>query len=709
MSFNARGLLELLPAVYRQRDAELAGQVTAPLSPMEAAELAALEAAATALEPAQQRRLAELRDKRQRGPLAALLYVLAEQIAVLEENLDQLYDDQFIETASDWAVPYIGDLIGYRLLHGTSRPGARRAEVAHTVALRRRKGTAAMLEQLARDVTGWNARAVEFFSRLATTQSMNHVRLGNQVAPALRAGEAMEAVGSAFDAIPRTLEVRRIASGAGRYNVPNVGLFLWRVGAQRLVASPAVPQTGDLSGRRFRFSPLGNDLQLLTRPEREDEIAHLAEPANVPLPISRRRLWQDLSAESPSHLYGEQRSLVVWLGESPAPAVRILACNLADDGADWAHDPPADKIAVDPLLGRLVVGSDLAGPDPPRVTFHYASPEEFAGGDYERSASFGTPRGPVLRVPTDQLGAALAGLSEGGVVELLDSGRFSGTLSIDVPDDAGIEIRAAEHVRPTIVLEAPLSVRGGSGSRLSLNGLLLAGNVLDVPTANNELRELRLVHCTVVPGRTLASDGTAQEPGQPSVVVGPRGVTLLLLRTISGALSVPAGSRAEIRESVVDAGDQAATAYAGADGPSPEYGGDLSVDSTTFIGRLVCGSLAASNAIFMGLVEVRRRQEGCLRFSYASLDSVVPRRYRCQPGEGPEANNVPHFQSLRYGTGQYGRLAAATPSAIRRGAEDESEMGAFRWLYEPQRVADLQTRLDEYLRVGLEAGIFHES
>ena len=36
-------------------------------------------------------------------------------------------------------------------------------------------------------------------------------------------------------------------------------------------------------------------------------------------------------------------------------------------------------------------------------------------------------------------------------------------------------------------------------------------------------------------------------------------------------------------------------------------------------------------------------------------------------------------------------------------------MGAFHFLYQPQRESDLRTRLDEYLRVGLEAGIFHES
>src|SRR5215813_9555432 len=105
-----------------------------------------------------------LRDLEQGEPLRALLEALAEEFAALEENVEQLYDDQFIETCADWVTPYIGDLIGYRLLHGVApKVASPRAEVANTIAYRRRKGTALMLEQLASDVTDWPAHVVEFF------------------------------------------------------------------------------------------------------------------------------------------------------------------------------------------------------------------------------------------------------------------------------------------------------------------------------------------------------------------------------------------------------------------------------------------------------------------------------------------------------------------------------------------------------------------
>ena len=148
MSFDTETLYALLPAIYRIRDAG------------------------------------------QGEPLKALLAVIAEQIEVGEENLAQLYDDQFIETCAGWVIPYIGDLIGYHGLYDI-RPGAgtnagtstvdpltvaRRAEVANTIGFRRRKGTVAMLEELARSTTNWSAHVVEFFQLLATTQYMKHLR-----------------------------------------------------------------------------------------------------------------------------------------------------------------------------------------------------------------------------------------------------------------------------------------------------------------------------------------------------------------------------------------------------------------------------------------------------------------------------------------------------------------------------------------------------
>src|SRR3569833_3611855 len=97
--------------------------------------------------------LYRLRDAERGRPFHALLEAFAGELAALEENIEQLYDDQFIETCADWVVPYIGDLIGYRPMHGVApKISAPRSEVANTIRFRRRKGTALMLEEKATDV-----------------------------------------------------------------------------------------------------------------------------------------------------------------------------------------------------------------------------------------------------------------------------------------------------------------------------------------------------------------------------------------------------------------------------------------------------------------------------------------------------------------------------------------------------------------------------
>ena len=100
-----------------------------------------------------------LRDAEEGEPLRALLAVIAEQLDRVRDGVEQGYEDLFVETAAPWVLPYLGDLVGYRTLPGYERvlttglhEGGRaalaeavapRADVAATVANRRRKGTLA--------------------------------------------------------------------------------------------------------------------------------------------------------------------------------------------------------------------------------------------------------------------------------------------------------------------------------------------------------------------------------------------------------------------------------------------------------------------------------------------------------------------------------------------------------------------------------------
>jgi len=658
-----------------------------------------------------------IRDAEQGEPLKALIAVMAEQIAVMEENIEQLYDDQFIETCADWVVPYIGDLIGYRLLYGAALGvGSPRAEVAHTIALRRRKGTAAVLEQLARDVTGWNARAVEFFQTLATTQYMNHLRPDNHYAPDLRHWQPLERIGSAFDSVAHTVDVRRIASERGRYNIANIGLFLWPIEAHALTRSTAVR----VDDRRYRISALNHDMPLDNRPEADDHITHIAEPFNVPMRLSRRVLHEDV-ANLPAQHYGEGLSVALYLNGNPVPvpAANIRICDLSDDGLSWAHLPADNCYAIDPVLGRVAL------PNAPtttqvHVSHHFGFGAEIGGGEYERAVSFAAaPNQTVLRVPDDHatIAAALAALNGDGVVEITDNGRYVETLSVQVTSNGRIELRARNERRPSLVLTDEMNISGGEDSEFALNGVLISGEKLRVPQAgNNLLRYLRISHVTLTPGWSLTPAGDPLQPDEPSLIIETANTDVTIDRSIIGGLRTHDGAKLSLTDSILDATRTDGVASAGLDGTAP--GASLSMQGCTSIGKLHATLMPLiSNCLLLAAlaeadtwespVRAQQKQTGCVRFSWLPLTARVPRRYRCQPEENAPPV-APRLLSLRYGTPIYGWLSARTTDAIRRGAEDESEMGAFHHLFAAQRETNLRVRLAEYLRAGLEAGIFYE-
>lgn len=673
------------------------------------------------------------------GPLEALFKVLEEQHGVLLADLDQLYDDQFIETSADWVAPYIGDLIGYRTLHGVSpKTASRRAEVANTIGYRRRKGTASVLEQLARDVTGWNARVVEYFQLLGTTQYMNHTRLFNHYAPDLRQWELLERLQTPFETVAHTVDVGRIAKGEGLYNIPNIGIWLWRIGAYSLTRSPAF----EIDAGRFMCSPLGNNIALYNEPQTEDEITHLAEPVNVPMPISRRVMHEHFA-----DYYGPDLSIVLHVDGLEVPASDVEVCNLADaGGGSWAHVPQS-RVAIDPELGRIAFRPGQE-PESLEVTFRYGFSADMGGGEYERGATI-----EALLLPVDNVAMpaavqdALDNRVSGGAVQIDDSGRYEETLSVNIDPSSRLELRAANDHRPTLVLGSELVITGGADAEVTLNGLLISGNSLRVP-AGTGLRRLSLRHCTLVPGVTLDIDGEPVQPGVASIVVEEPDVTLELDHCIVGGIRAVSGADVEINDSIVDANDPTGVALAGLDGESA--GAVLTVRDSTLIGKVHTRRMElASNVIFLAeladadtwtlAVRSTQKQDGCVRFSFVPESASVPRRFRCQPDlgiaeaveaalaanpgltdleqealaasvtAGALARIVPAFTELRYGQAEYGQLSGAGPIEIREGADDEAEMGAFHDLQQPQRLTNLHIRLDEYLRIGLEAGVFFAS
>jgi len=688
-----------------------------------------------------------LRDAERGKPLRALLGIINSELSAVEADITGLYENWFIETSDEWVVPYIGDLLGVRSLNTIKATAfSQRAYVANTLFYRRRKGTAAVLGILAGDVTGWPAHVVEFFELLQTTQYMNHRRLLNAM-PDLRNTNQLNLLDKPFDTLPHTADVRHIYNRRGKHNIPNIGIFLWRLQNYPL-QNVTARQADAPHAYGYHFSTLGNPAPLFNFPAGPGS----PDEQLVPAPIRPFDFYLDLKtyddiygalANPPenSRYYGPQRSLQIIKDGTPVPPKDVMCKNLSA----WAQ-PPAGKVAVDVLRGRITFPT---GEEPSQslvVSFNYGFSADIGGGPYDRRDRITEITPPIQEFQVGKgktyatLNAALADwvtdLQPPAVIRIYDSATYDANLTINLPKNGMLVIDCENEERPTLINAAPLKVTSAAmtaqeAAAFTLSGLLIEGN-LDVSGKLN----LTLADCTLVSGLALDEDGYPKHPDQASLTVTGTDVvdtSISISRCILGALELPEECQSlTISDSIVDAplakdADEPTryTIAASADGAAS--GPVTTLERVTVFGKVHVKDLSlASEVIFVHPVTSDRRQEGCVRFSYVPPNSQTPRHFHCQPDQAvadrekqlgvltlssDEYNKIvtrmrPQFTSLRYGQAAFAQLSSPCADEIKTGAEDGSEMGVFSMLQQPQRLANLRIALDEYLRFGLEAGIF---
>ncbi len=789
------------------------------------------------------------RDEEGSQPLRALLRVIGEQVDVVEEDIARLYDNWFIETCDDWVVPYIGDLLGFQLVHEAGQPGdvrtaegraldkilLPRREVAHTIGARRRRGTLALLEELSLDVAGWPARAVEFYRLLGVTQAINQLQMRRGRTADVRDVARLDLLGSAFNRLSEGVDVRRVISHRveERSNIPDVGLFVWRLRAYRVSNTPAycIEEAGE---NCFTFSVLGNNAPLFTHAQAEADETHIANELNVPAPIRLRALEKRIKehgrikrTEASKDYYGDlpsvrsgEKSLAIrapgWPGtdkDGLISAAKIIPADLRR----WDYQPEDDHVAVDPKHGRIVFPTEQAPAEGVWVSYYYGFSADIGGGEYKRALTQQAPA-DIVPAASGELRKRLqewknkVPMPKSAVIELTESEVYDDPVEFEIPADHTLQIRAAAGTRPIIRLldhksnePDALSVLMNAGSRLVLDGLLITGRSVQItaaqPTAEhhepekpekvaksgkagksdakasaraaktyaskqtktqaalpaaepaemaNNPRDVAdtlepayvdvvIRHCTLVPGWTLECDCAPCQPAKGSLHLRNLQGRVSIEHSILGAVRVSEDEvRAEpidlrISDTVLDATNLERAALSRPGGREIAHAA-LTIERSTVLGEIHTHVMRlAENCIFAGHVCVARRQIGCVRFCYVVPGSRTPRRYECQPDLAERAaleklkklvpsaspddksraiararSRVrPQFNSMRYGSPIYCQLALSCPEEITRGADDESEMGVFHDLFQPQRAINLRARLDEFTPAGMETGIIY--
>jgi hypothetical protein len=547
------------------------------------------------------------------GPLRELINRIGAQAATVRRSIDRMWEDQSIETCDDWVIPYIADLLATNLVSSLDAR-SQRVDVSKTIYYRRRKGTLAILEEIASEITGWNAKVVEFFRRLGRTRhgldpaiglaSINDpdVALLQQaeglVGPLtgtgiggladLRNVYGASKAGTAFDEFYHTADFRLGQGEVGWYSIPRLGVFLWRL------QSFTVPQTTPVKSTKcpdqLAFDPTGRNVPLFAVPARSygDTWTSPAE-WQLPTPISASLLQPALGQDPAYVLYDAidssdslvtANALGVYRPASPGYAL-VPAAECTADPADLAgtgfSSPPASApqplFLIDPAHGLLVAGSRAPAGDL-RVTYTYGFSSTLGAGPYDRRPVRTAP--PLPAPPAKRCGGgALTGsgaIPPEGTLTIEDSLTYTDIDLVQV--DGCLTVCAANEERPVIRL-APTAggwteivLKGSTGSALVLDGLFVSG--ADVVLAGT-FDSVTLTCCTLDPGSVAPPSSGPAASGPPPIfatsadgrdlvptrlwIEGQIG-TLTLARCITGPIRTRSGGQVEtltVSDSIIQA------------------------------------------------------------------------------------------------------------------------------------------------------------
>jgi hypothetical protein len=466
------------------------------------------------------------------GPLEELLTRIAGQVAVVRRSIDRLWEDQSIESCDDWVIPYIADLVATNLVPSMDARG-QRLDVANTIDYRRRKGTLGLLEQLAADVTGWEARVVELFRRLGRRRHCLDPALGwppssadpigarrLQLAAGLVGGLSGSPLGgtadlrrplgaveadTAFDEFSHRVDVRIGRGALGWYGIPKLGVFLWRLSSLAVDrATPVAAANSPTDCTWYSFDPTGRQVALFAASTRTDtsygETWVSPEEWQLPGPIS-----QDLydAVEGSPGLPPADRY--------PDPDASLWPRSLSVSGVGAGVPLDASAVRVWPEVGRFGLPS---GAGPVECGYHYGLFAPVGAGPYDRRVR-GVPvrdyPAPVVPVPDPVSGLTLAGAVAAfdgqGTIRVTDglTGAAPGSLGTPAAPISDAVLAAADQGRAVIRFapaDEPWVFQGSvapnpPAAALRLEALLVSGQ--DV-VLRGGFSSVTLTCCTFDPG-----------------------------------------------------------------------------------------------------------------------------------------------------------------------------------------------------------------
>lgn len=691
------------------------------------------------------------------GQLRALVEIIAKQAAHQRRSIDRLLADSRIDEADDWAIAYIGELLGTRLLDPRNSAG-RRADVANTLNYRRRAGTARLLETLAADAAGWDAVAHEAFKHLFRNPHKweRHFEIGTMTGtprggyPDMRSLRIGDTSFGPFEDAAHYPAVRSAGRGGPFYGIADVTLHCFRKLAFEL--SGVTPW--QLDSTHFTLDPSGRGHVPLYQPgsERDDD-CQIPHEWNIRQPVTCRRLddvryalptgaqltdsnflplvgrtfdnARDLTAAASNAGVANIDALLDLCLVEDCPKARLLqnpdiattAVRIAVNGSyprlediapagleEWADGVVLEagtELLIDPARGLVQLPSAVTmQPD----LIWYGAYRGIGAGSYERVGRVPDTADTTLSQPP----ANLSPLT--GNREVDSSATYVSTVdTITVTGDA--HLYGVDGERPYLLIRNDdarlvLEPADDSVTTLELSGLWIGieragGNSRSELRINGNWDRVVLRDVTLDPGGTRAAlvGDTPERIAHVELVIAGEIGELIIDNCVIGSIRHDDDALtsdlpcSSAKITICDTIVQSAGAPPALD----LLGANVEMDRCTVLGAVRLTRAEISDSIINGPLDVQDAQGSCLRFSMVQNGGRIPSPYESLilPDGLPRGS----IESRRFGDPGFCVLTDCAPEQVRTGAEGALEMGAHNTALFPVKQSDLLAKVAEFAPV----------
>ncbi len=182
--------------------------------------------------------------------LRAMVDILAAPLAALRQSIEELQSDFFVDTAGDAMLPLLAESIGLRLVFGIAE--ANRRDLAGVVARRRRKGTPAMLEEMARVLSDQLVTSIEGWKLVQISQDLDILRL-DRTTPDLHSPSVAERVTGPLESLAKSVDPRPITGRSGRVHPRHMAHYSHLSRFFPLIGASALQLPDGANDLRFAF------------------------------------------------------------------------------------------------------------------------------------------------------------------------------------------------------------------------------------------------------------------------------------------------------------------------------------------------------------------------------------------------------------------------------------------------------------------------